>query len=365
MPSETTGLPVMRVENLQKWFPIRQGILDTLLSKTEPAFVRAVDGVSFTVAPGEAVGIVGESGSGKTTIGMTVLRLHEPTGGRLVFLGRDITNLEGNALRDFRRIAQIVFQNPYESLNPRFTVYDTVAEPLRLHQVDTPQKQQELVRLALERAELLPPETYYWRYPHALSGGQQQRLAIARAIVLEPKFLVADEPVSMLDVSIRAGILNLLKRLIQELDTAMLYISHDLATVRYICHRTITLYAGQIVEMGETETLIRRPYHPYTQLLVRAIPRINTRGTRRRVLLEGEVPDLVRPPAGCRFHPRCPFATDKCANEPPPLLEVESGHFSACHYPERAAEFRARLESGIGIDAESIVPEGESSGEAL
>jgi peptide/nickel transport system ATP-binding protein len=343
MPFIENGQPVITVNDLHKWFPVRRGLFDTFFSREEPTFVHAVDGVSFSVAAGETLAIVGESGSGKTTVGMTILRLYEPTSGNISFTGKDITHITGKELHKFRRVAQIIFQNPYESLNPRFNVYDTVAEPLRLHKIGTVQEQQFLVKQALERAELIPGESLFWHYPHALSGGQRQRLAIARAIVLEPALLVADEPVSMLDVSIRAGVLNLLKRLNNELGTAMLYISHDLTTVRYISRRTITMYAGQIVEMGETEVVIGRPYHPYTQLLIKAIPRTDRKASRQRVLLKGEVPNLIRPPAGCRFHPRCPFAAERCEHEVPPLLEVEPGHFSACHFPERAGEFRQRL----------------------
>lgn len=323
--------PVIDVVDLHKWFPLRQGLLTTLLRKSEPPQLRAVSGVDFSIRAGEIVGLVGESGSGKTTVGMTVLRLYEPTGGRILFMGRDITHSGPRELRPFRRKAQIVFQNPYESLNVRFTVFNSVVEPLRLHKVGDRHEQRALVDRALARAELYPPVAYYRRYPHELSGGERQRVAIARAIVLEPAFLVADEPASMLDVSIRAGVLNLLRRLSKELDTAMLYISHDLATVRYICQRTATMYAGRIVEFADTETIIRRPRHPYTELLIRAVPRIRFNETRERVLLKGEVPNLVNPPAGCSFHPRCPRAGQLCEQQAPGLREIEPGHYVACH----------------------------------
>lgn len=322
---------VFAVNDLQKWFPLQQGIIDTLLRRDEQQFVRAVDGISFAIEAGEIVGIVGESGSGKTTVGMTALRLYEPTGGTIVFMDEDITTLNGDELQNFRRQAQIIFQNPYESLNPRSTVYDSVVEPLRLNKIGTKDEQLDRVLEALERAEISPAEDFLDRYPHELSGGQRQRLAIARAIVIEPKFLVADEPVSMLDVSIRAGILNLLKRLSQTLDTAILYISHDLSTVRYICERTMTMYAGKIIEFGETDTVIHEPLHPYTQLLIQAIPDVDPDVKRERVLLEGEVPDLVHPPTGCRFHPRCPRVMDECRVDVPKLQEVEPGHWVACH----------------------------------
>lgn len=325
---------VFAVNDLQKWFPLQQGIIDALLRRQEPEFVRAVDGVSFSLRAGEIVGIVGESGSGKTTVGMTALRLYEPTGGTITFMGEDITHHDSNGLQDFRRQAQIIFQNPYESLNPRATVYESVVEPLRLNKIGTRDEHLDRVLAALERAEVSPPENFLDRYPHELSGGQRQRLAIARAIVIEPKFLIADEPVSMLDVSIRAGILNLLKRLSQTLDTAMLYISHDLSTVRYICERTITMYAGKIIEFTDTDALIQEPLHPYTQLLIKAIPEVDPDAKRERVLLEGEVPNLVHPPSGCRFHPRCPFVMEECRTVEPPLQEVKPGHWVACHLYE-------------------------------
>ncbi len=323
--------PVIQVESLTMWFPVRRGFFATLLSRGPQQYVQAVNAVSFVIGHGEILGVVGESGSGKTTLGMTTLRLYEPTGGLIEFQGRDITALSGAGLRAFRRGAQIVFQNPYESLNARFTVFDSVVEPLHLHQIgDTAEKHARVLR-AMERAELQPADAYLWRYPHELSGGQLQRVAIARAIVLEPALLVADEPVSMLDVSIRAGVLNLLKRLSDEMGTAILYISHDLTTVRYICRRTAVMYAGQIVELGETETLLRRPLHPYTQLLIRAVPRVNADSRRERVLLKGDVPSLVNPPPGCRFHPRCPAVMDICRVQAPALREVEPGHWVACH----------------------------------
>lgn len=329
--SNDQNMEVIRVDDLQKWFPIPQGFVDAIFRRVEPDYVHAVDGVNFAICAGETVGIVGESGSGKTTVGMTTLRLYEPTGGTIRFMGEDITELEGPGLQSFRRQAQIIFQNPYESLNPRATVYQSVVEPLQLHKIGDAEEQLARVLQALERAEISTPEFYLDRYPHELSGGQRQRLAIARAIVLEPKFLVADEPVSMLDVSVRAGILNLLKRLSETLDMAILYISHDLGTVRYICRRTMTMYAGQVIEFGATDTIIDRPFHPYTQLLIKAIPEVDPDIKRQRVQLDGEVPDLVHPPAGCRFHPRCPYVMDECRVDVPLLQEVEPGHWVSCH----------------------------------
>ncbi len=322
---------VIEVEDLRMWFPVREGLFASLIGRGDKRFVRAVDGVSFKVHEGEIFGLVGESGSGKTTVGMTSLRLYQPTAGSIRFLGQDVTHVRGDGLRSFRRGAQIVFQNPYESLNARFTVYDAVAEPLRLHSIGSEEERRARVIEALERAELYPAESFLWDYPHELSGGQRQRVAIARAIVLEPAFLVADEPVSMLDVSIRAGVLNLLKRLSEELGMSILYISHDITTVRYICGRMATMYAGKLIELGDSETIIRHPLHPYTQLLIQAIPRMDKDQKRDRVLLKGEVPDLVQPPSGCRFHPRCPAVMEICDRKVPPLREVENGHWVACH----------------------------------
>ncbi len=321
---------VIDVIDVRTWFPVRTGLIASLVGGAAQ-HVHAVDGVSFAIHEGEVLGLVGESGSGKTTTGMTALRLYEPTGGEILFRGASVTRLSTGAQRAFRRNAQIVFQNPYESLNPRFRVADWVAEPLVIHAMGTPRERAERVVRALEDVELRPAADFLERFPHELSGGQRQRVAIARAVVIEPAFLVADEPVSMLDVSIRAGILNLLRRFSCNRGVAILYISHDIATVRYLCHRTATMYAGQIVEIGSTDAVLRRPQHPYTQALIAAIPVADPRVRRPRVSLPGEVPDLVRPPRGCRFSSRCPFLMDISLNEPPPLIAVEDGRQVACH----------------------------------
>lgn len=321
---------VIQVADLRKWFPVRSGLVASLVGM-KPQHVHAVDGVSFAISEGEVFGLVGESGSGKTTTGMTTLLLHERTSGDIRFRGEPVTRLGKDAERRFRRHAQIVFQNPYESLNPRFRVFDWVSEPLTIHGVGVAADRREHVVRMLESVELRPAAEFLDRFPHELSGGQRQRIAIARAMILEPAFLVADEPVSMLDVSIRAGVLNLLRRFSRDRGLAILYISHDIATVRYLCHRTATMYAGLIVEIGPTEEVLKRPLHPYTQLLIAAIPIPDPRVHRPRVRLQGEVPNLVHPPAGCRFASRCPFVMEVCHDTAPPLREIEPGRHVACH----------------------------------
>jgi oligopeptide/dipeptide ABC transporter ATP-binding protein len=328
--STASARAVVEATDLRMWFPVRSGLIASLAGGASQ-HVHAVDGVSFAIGAGEVLGLVGESGSGKTTTGLTTLLLYEPTSGEIRFLGEPVARMGGQAERRFRRHAQIVFQNPYESLNPRFRVVDWVSEPLIIHEIGTPPEQRARAVRAIEDVELRPAADFLDRFPHELSGGQRQRVAVARAMVLEPAFLVADEPVSMLDVSIRAGILNLLKRFSRERGLAILYISHDIATVRYLCHQTATMYAGQIVEIGPTDSVLRRPLHPYTQSLIAAIPVPDPRVKRPRVSLPGEVPDLVQPPQGCRFASRCPFVMDVCRRVAPPLLPAEPGRRVACH----------------------------------
>ncbi|WP_246521818.1 ABC transporter ATP-binding protein [Neoroseomonas terrae] len=306
-------------------------MLSSLLGVGEQRYLRAVDDVSFAVHPGEVLGLAGESGCGKSTTGMTVLKLHAPSGGEILFDGADLATLTGRGpLRDFRRNAQIVFQNPYEALNPRFTVLRSVLEPISIHFPDRRTEYEALARLAMERAGLLPAENFMHRYPHEMSGGQLQRVAIARAIAVEPRFLVADEPVSMLDVSIRAGILNLLKSFAETLNMGILFISHDLSTMRHICTRIAVMYLGRIVEIGPTDQILDDPRHPYSQALVAAAP-VMRRGTRRRIHLEGAVPNPANLPSGCRFHPRCPKAIDRCRTDDPQLHAAGERREAACH----------------------------------
>ena len=323
---------LIQVRDLKKWFPVSQGLLATIFSRKDSPQLKAVDGMSFTVRPGEVLGLAGESGCGKTTTGMTVLKLYESTAGDIFFLNQNITEFKGRkSLEDFRKRAQIVFQNPYESLNPRFTVFQSVDELVRNHYPGSSSDQYDQVVLALQRAGLIPPELFLDRYPHELSGGQLQRVAIARAISVEPKFLVADEPVSMLDVSVRAGILNLLKFFSRELNMGILYISHDLSTMRYICDSIGIMYLGKIVEMAPTEQLLNDPKHPYTKALVAAIPLLQSGKRRERILLEGAVPNPINLPEGCRFNPRCPSKDTVCSEQEPSLLDLDGGISVACH----------------------------------
>jgi peptide/nickel transport system ATP-binding protein len=328
-PRET----VLQVNNLRTLFPVSRGIVGTLLARPR-RHVHAVDGVSFSVAKGEILGLVGESGSGKTTTALNALGLVEPTEGEILFSGQSVPELvhSGERLRmGLRRRMQIVFQDPYESLNPRQTVFATVAEPLEVHRlVKSREEKVERVKAALDEAGLKPPETFFDRYPQELSGGQRQRLVIAGALVLNPQFLVADEPVSMLDVSIRAEILNLLLQLRDEHGITILYITHDLATAAYFTDRVAVMYLGRIVEIGPTETVLSDPRHPYTQALLSVIPVPNPRRRRKRMILTGETPNPIDLPSGCRFHPRCPAASDQCSQTEPHLQPVGDNHQVAC-----------------------------------
>ena len=312
---------LLEARALKKWYPVRRG-LPAILRRRRVKHLRALDGVSFSLRKGEIMGLAGESGSGKSTLGELLTGLQTPSAGAVVFENVDLTRLKGKTLKQFRRHVQVVFQDPYETLNPRFTVQSTVMEPLHNHRVGTYDERLALVQDALKRVELSPPEQYLLRFPHELSGGQRQRVAIARAIVLEPRFLVADEPVSMLDVSIRAGILNLFRRFRREMDMSIIYISHDLATIRYICDRTAILYLGRMAEIGPTETVISRHLHPYTEMLISAVPFAAPGEKRQRVDSRGEIPDPIDLPNGCRFHPRCPYAMEICGWEGRDLLKA-------------------------------------------
>ena len=321
---------IIEISGLKKYFDTRRDFFGALLGRPAPQ-IKAVDGVSFKIRKGEVLGLAGESGCGKTTTGMTCVRLYEPTEGSITFEGEDISHYSGKKLLRFRRRAQMVFQDPYESLNPRFTTFMSVSEPLRIHGIGDRDEQIERVAKALDRAELRPPESFFGRFPHQLSGGQRQRVAIARALVLEPVFLVADEPVSMLDVSIRAGILKLFSQLTSEMSLAGLYISHDLSLIRYVCDRTAIMYLGCIVEIGPTETVIQNPRHPYSRALLAGVSVPDPRYQRKRVILPGEVPSARDIPSGCRFHPRCSIRRDSCTTEQSPVLEaVEDDVMVAC-----------------------------------
>jgi len=321
--------PIVKVENLVKWFPVRLGFISTLLGQR--LFVRAVDDISFEIKKAEIFGLAGESGSGKTTTGRLILRLIEPTKGRIWFEGREISRLKPKELKPLRRKMQIIFQDPYESLNPRMTIRAILEEPLNVQGVSREEIENRIYQV-LEDVDLIPPEEFLLRYPHELSGGQRQRIGVARALILNPEFIVADEPVSMLDISIRAGILDLLLELRKKYKVSLLYITHDLALARHICDRLAIMYLGKIMEMGDMDEVVGEPLHPYTKALMAAVPVPDPTSARIEVVVKGEIPSPVNPPPGCRFHTRCPsYIGDICRRKEPTLLEVNKGRWVACH----------------------------------
>jgi peptide/nickel transport system ATP-binding protein len=297
--------------------------------------LKAVDGVSFDVYKGEVLGLVGESGSGKTTVGRSILRLVQPTGGHVYYGGKDVLSANRDEMTEMRRKLQIIFQDPYDSINPRFRIRDVVAEGLRINKLYKDEEDLEAkVKEALRDVKLTPPEQFMDRFPHELSGGQRQRVAIARALALGPDFIVADEPVSMLDVSIRAEVLNVMLDLKDQFGLSFLFITHDLALAKHVCDRIAVMYLGRLVELADSETLISKPLHPYTQALIEAIPVPDPTAPKLKVEIKGEIPNATDVPPGCSFNPRCPYATDRCRTEEPKLREVEPGHWVACHYAE-------------------------------
>jgi oligopeptide/dipeptide ABC transporter ATP-binding protein len=319
---------LVQVNNLKMYFPITQGII----LQRQVGWVRAVDDISFSVQRGETLGLVGESGCGKSTTGRAILQLYKPTDGKVNFLGKSLTTLSGGDLRKMRREMQMIFQDPYASLNPRMTVGSIIGEPLEIHNLARGREKQERVQELLRIVGLNP--YFANRYPHEFSGGQRQRIGIARALAVQPSFIVCDEPISALDVSIQAQVINLLEELQGQFNLTYLFIAHDLSVVRHISDRVAVMYVGKIVELTTRDLLYERPLHPYTKALLSAVPIPDPaiERKRQRIILTGDVPSPVNPPTGCRFHPRCPFAQELCREKEPELLEVEPNHFAACHF---------------------------------
>ena len=316
-------IPLLQVENLRKYFPIRGGVLQRVVNN-----LKAVDGISFDVQAGEVVGLVGESGSGKKTVGRTILRLEDATDGAVRFGGTNVMCLGASDMRAYRKRMQIIFQDPYASLNPREKVRDILVHPLKLHQIGHSSEHEDRAAALLEKVGL--SRDHLDRFPHEFSGGQRQRIGIARALAVEPEFIVADEPVSALDVSIQAQVINLLDDLRSDLDLTMLFIAHDLGVVEHICDRVIVMYLGRVMEIASTADLYARPNHPYTQALLSAVPIPEPGKRRNRVILKGDIPSPISPPSGCVFRTRCPIATNDCANITPELKTVGEGQASAC-----------------------------------
>lgn len=318
-------MALLEIQNLRVHFPVSQGVF-----ARKHASVRAVEDVSFSLESGEALGLVGESGCGKTTLGRAILRLIEPTAGRIVFNGEDITQLSPNSLLARRREFQMIFQDPYSSLDPRMTLGDIIGEALDIHRL-APSKTARSARISELLTSVGLESAHARRYPHEFSGGQRQRAGIARALAVEPKLIVCDEPVSALDVSIQAQVINLLQDLQRERGLAYLFISHDLAVVEHLCRRVMVMYLGRVVEAGETREICRAPQHPYTQALLSAVPVVDCDSKRQRIVLTGDVPSPIHPPDGCPFHPRCPIAEARCRTERPELVVTSPGHWTACH----------------------------------
>jgi oligopeptide transport system ATP-binding protein len=356
------GTPLLELRHVKKYFPINKGVL-----QREVARVHAVDDVSLAVREGETVGLVGESGCGKSTLGRTIVRLLEPTDGQILFRGRQIEELGPRRLRPLRREMQMVFQDPYASLNPRKRVGSIIGDPLKIHSIGDKSHRKETVEQLLETVGLSPE--HYNRFPHEFSGGQRQRIGIARALALRPKLIIADEPVSALDVSIQSQMLNLLEDLQNEFRLTYIFIAHDLGVVRHVSDRIAVMYLGKLVEVSPAEELYQRPIMPYTEALLSAvpIPDPDLAARRERIVLVGDVPSPINPPSGCRFHPRCRYASQVCREVEPPLVDYGGGHLAACHHPlnvDAAALAAAHAADTSPADADAQALPHDSSGES-
>ncbi|NOY09578.1 MAG: ABC transporter ATP-binding protein [Spirochaetes bacterium] len=325
---------LLKVTNLTKNFPVEKNILDVLLAGRKRNFIHAVDDVSFSIREGEVLGLAGESGSGKSTTGRLILRLLEPTGGSVYYRGKDMISIRRKEMEALRSKIQIVFQDPNSSLSPRMSVGEAIEHPLKIHNMGTKGERKEKVLDLMEKIGLTPASFLYRKYPHQLSGGQSQRVVLARALITSPDFIVADEPIAMADVSVRALILELMKKLKAEFNLTYLFITHDLATAKYLCDRVAIMYLGRIVEIGTKDELFGNPHHPYTKALLAAVPVPDPKRRRIEEMPKGEIPSAMEPPSGCHFHPRCLRAMLKCSKKKPGMREVSPGHFSACFLDE-------------------------------
>lgn len=332
VPDGRVKRPLIEIRDLKKWFSVRRGIRE-FFQRRGSNYIRAVDGVSITINKGEILGLAGESGSGKTTLGEIMVRLQEPTSGEIIFENFNFSEMDRRQMRDFRKNVTMIFQNPYESFNPRHTISQSVGEPLQIHHKDLSEEEMEReTGDILERVGLRPPERFLNKYPHEMSGGELQRASIARSMILGPSLIIADEPVSMLDVSTRAGILQLLKNLRDETGVSILYISHDLATIKYMSDVTAIMYLGNICEVGPTERVLSNPEHPYTRALLMAVPVPDPEVKREDLEIRGEIPHLIDLPPGCKFQTRCPMVEEVCMEKDVKLQEIEPGHRVACHF---------------------------------